>query len=96
MPILNKSALIDQLAEKTGQSKANAERFLLAFQDSIIESVAKGDDVKLTGFASFEPVVRAPRTMKDPRTGDKLEVPEKKSVRIRPLKRFKDAISGEE
>lgn len=95
MPILNKAGLIEHLAEETGQTKAQAERFLLAFQDKVIDAVANGEDVKLTGFASFEPVTRAARTMRNPRTGDSLEVPETKSVRIRPLKRFKDAIGGE-
>lgn len=94
MSVLNKATLIDEVAEATGSSKAATERFLNAFQDKIIESVARGEEVKLTGFAAFTPATRAARTMKNPRTGEDLDVPAAKTVRIRALKRFRDAISG--
>lgn len=95
MSVLNKTALINEVAEATGSSKAATERFLASFQDSIIAAVARGEEVKLTGFAAFAPVTRAARVMKNPRTGEPLDVPEAKTVRIRPLKHFRDAISGD-
>lgn len=94
MSVLNKTALINELAESTGNSKAATERFLMAFQDAVIDAVARGEEVKLTGFAAFAPVTRAARVMKNPRTGEDLNVPEAKTVKIRALKRFRDAISG--
>lgn len=96
MSVLNKSGLINELAEATGTSKAAAERFLNAFQDSVIAAVARGEEVKLTGFAAFAPVTRSARIMKNPRTGEPLSVPEAKTVRIRPLKHFRDAISDKD
>jgi DNA-binding protein HU-beta len=48
--------------------------------------------VKLTGFAAFAPATRSARVMRNPRTGDNIEVPETKIVSIRPLKRFKDTV----
>lgn len=94
MSVLNKTALINEVAEATGSSKAATERFLAAFQDSVIAAVTRGDEVKLTGFAAFAPVTRAARVMKNPRTGEPLDVPEAKTVRIRPLKHFRDSIGG--
>lgn len=94
MSVLNKTALINEVAEATGSSKAATERFLAAFQDSVISAVTRGDEVKLTGFAAFAPVTRAARVMKNPRTGEPLDVPEAKTVRIRPLKHFRDSIAG--
>lgn len=93
MSILNKATLIDEVAEITGSSKAATERFLNAFQDQIMSAVARGEEVKLTGFAAFTPATRAARTMKNPRTGEDLEVAAAKTVRIRPLKKFRDAIA---
>lgn len=91
---MNKATLVEALAEGTGHSKAEALRILHTLQDIIITSVAQGEEVRLTGFASFEPMVRAARTMKNPRTQEVVELPETKSVRIRPLKRFKDEVAG--
>lgn len=93
--MLNKAALIGEVAERTGESKAATERFLAALQDVVIETVAGGDEVKLTGFAAFAPTTRAARRMKNPRTGEDISVPETKTVRIRPLKHFQDAVKGE-
>jgi DNA-binding protein HU-beta len=94
MTVLNKTALISEIAEATGSTKAATERFLNAFQDSVVDSVARGEEVKLTGFAVFSPVTRAARIMKNPRTGEDLAVAEAKSVKIRPLKHFRDAITA--
>lgn len=90
--MLNKADLVANIAEKTGETKAATERFVNAFQDLIIETVSKGEDVRLSGFASFTPATRAARTVKNPQTGESMEVPEKKTVRIKPLKKFVDSV----
>lgn len=92
--MLNKSALISEVANRTDQSKAATERFLAALQDVIIETVVAGDEVKLTGFAAFAPATRAARKMKNPRTGEIIDVPETNTVRIRALKHFQDSVKG--
>lgn len=91
--MLNKSSLVSEVAERTGESKAATERTLEALQDVIIEAVADGQKVQLTGFAAFAPADRAARKMKNPRTGEDINVPASRTVRIRPLKRFKDEVS---
>jgi len=94
MSVLNKSAVIDELAEKTGVSKAAAARSIEAIQEIIVNSVAEGNSVKLTGFASFEPSVRAAREMKNPKTGEPIDVPETKVVKIRALQAFRNKVAG--
>lgn len=89
---LNKSEIIAQVAERNDISKAQAERVLASLQDIIMNAVAEGTEVKLPGFAAFDPVTRAARTMRNPATGEMIDVPEKKTVRIRPLKKFKDTV----
>lgn len=92
--MLNKAALISEVAERTGETKAATERFVSTLQDVIIETVAGGEDVRLTGFVAFTPATRAAREMKNPRTGETIDVPETKVVRVRPLKRFQDEVKG--
>lgn len=93
MPILNKPELINEIAEKTGETKAAVERFMNAFQDSVISHVAEGSEVKISGFAAFGKATRSARTVKNPRTGEDIEVAETNVAKIRPLKKFKDAVS---
>lgn len=93
MPVLNKPDLIADIAKKTGNSKAETERFLNAFEETVIDSVANGTEVKISGFAAFATTISPARTMKNPLTGKDFDVPEKQVARIRPLKRFKDSVS---
>ncbi len=93
MPVRNKAAIINEVAEVTGSSKAATERMLAAFQNAIVTAVAAGEEVKLTGFVAFAPAVRPARSIRHPQSGEPLEVPEARTVRIRPLKNFRDAVT---
>lgn len=93
MPVLNKPAIVASIAEKTGSSKADAERFLNAFQDTVIDAVSEGSEVKISGFVAFSAVTRKARVMKSPRTGEDIEVPESTAPRVRALKHFRDRVS---
>lgn len=95
MSVMNKPQIVAQIAEKTGESKASVERFLNAFEETVVEAVANDTEVKITGFLAVASAVRSARVMKNPRTGDPIEVPEKKTVRVRVLKTFRDKVAGE-
>ena len=92
--MLSKSELIAEVAESSGESKAAVERVLTAFQDTIIDNVVAGEKVNVSGFVSFSPEVRQARTMRSPQTGEPIDVPETKVVRIRPLKHFKETVAN--
>lgn len=96
MPVLNKPGLIAEIAEKTGESKAATERFLNAFQETVVDSVDNGLEVKISGFAAFAPAVRSARLMKNPRTGEDIQVPETKTVKVRILQAFRNRIAGKD
>ena len=72
---MNKTELIDALAEQTDTSKAAAARSLDALIDIITAIVARGEDVALTGFGSFKAARREARTGKNPKTGEPLNIP---------------------
>lgn len=93
MASFSKEALIEEVAERNEITKAAAGRVLASIQDVVIEQVVAGNDVSLYGFASFKPRVSAARTVKSPQTGEPIDVPEKKVVKIRPLGKFAKAVA---
>ncbi|PZO18540.1 MAG: DNA-binding protein [Leptolyngbya foveolarum] len=72
---MNKSELVDAIAEKTETTKADADTMVTALIESIMESVASGEKVSLIGFGSFEPRERKARDGRNPHTGETLKIP---------------------
>ena len=81
---MNKAELIAAVVEKSGMSKADSEKAVNAAFEAITEALAKGDKVKLIGFGSFEVRERAPRTGRNPKTGEIVEIPALKAVAFKP------------
>ena len=94
--VITKAILIEKLAEKLEVSKKEATDFVNEFQNLVVDEVVAGNEVKLSGFASFDSVERSARTMRKPRTGEPIEVSAYKGVIIRPFKAFKDAVKNSE
>jgi len=72
---LNRTELVAAVAEKASLTKAQADAALSALQDVIVESIGKGEAVKITGLLSVERVERAARTGRNPRTGEEIAIP---------------------
>lgn len=72
---MNKSDLIDAMAEKAQISKAAAVRALDAALETIQDSVAANDPVRLIGFGTFELAPRKAKTGRNPKTGATLNIP---------------------
>ena len=92
---MNKSDLVDALANQAGMTKADAARALEAMFGSsgIIASALKaGDKVQITGFGAFEAKHRKARTGRNPRTGDTIQIPATKTPGFKAGKGLKDAI----
>lgn len=94
---MNKSELIQKLADRSKLSKADAQRAidaLFSSDDGIIASALKsGDKVQITGFGSFETRQRGARTGRNPRTGKEIKIGPTTSAAFRPGKGLKDAVS---
>ena len=89
---MNKSELIDSIADKTDQTKVDAANFLDALLETIEATVAGGDKVQLVGFGTFEPQHRAARTGRNPQTGEPIEIAEATLPKFTPGKLFKDKV----
>lgn len=89
---MNKSELIDAIADSADISKAAAGRALDAMVDSITGSLKQGDQVTLVGFGTFSVKERAARTGRNPQTGDEIKIAASKVPSFKAGKALKDAV----
>jgi DNA-binding protein HU-beta len=90
---MNKSELIDAMAESADISKAAAGRALDGFVDAITDAMKKGDTVSLIGFGSFTVRERAARTGRNPQTGATINIKASKTPSFKAGKALKDAVN---
>ena len=72
---MNKTELINAIANETGLSKKDTEATINSFVNVVSNALVEKDKVKLVGFGTFETRERAARTGKNPQTGEKLNIP---------------------
>jgi len=90
---MNKGDLIDQVAEKAVVTKKQADAVLTAALETIVEAVSEGQKVTLVGFGSFERRERKAREGRNPKTGDKMEIPATRVPAFSPGKLFKESVA---
>jgi DNA-binding protein HU-beta len=91
---VNKTDLINQLAERLDGDKKTATAAVEGFIDLVQREVHKGSSVSISGFGVFEKRARAARTARNPRTGESVKVRKTNVPAFRPGKYFKDVIAG--
>ncbi len=89
---MNKSELIDSIADGAGLTKADAQRALEAMVTAITKTLKKGDTVSMVGFGTFSVKKRAARTGRNPATGETIKIKASKTPSFKAGKGFKDAI----
>ena len=80
---MNKTELVNAMAEKTGMTKVAAKAAMNACFATIQEQLNKGQKVSLIGFGTFSVVNRKARTAKNPQTGATVKVPAKKVAKFK-------------
>lgn len=80
---MNKSELINAIAEQAGLTKVDAKKALEAFICAISDAMAKGDKVALVGFGTFSVNKKGERTGINPATKEKITIPAKKVVKFK-------------
>ena len=89
---MNKSQLVDYIADQVDCTKADAERMVNAFVEAVTETLKKGDKVSLTGFGTFGVTHRKARDARNPRTGDVVHVPAMNTAKFKVGKKLKEAV----
>ncbi|MDE7153634.1 MAG: HU family DNA-binding protein [Muribaculaceae bacterium] len=81
---MNKSELINAIAEKSQLTKAEAKRALEAAIETVTEALAKDDKVTLIGFGTFSVAKKEERTGINPRTKETIVIPARKAIKFKP------------
>ncbi|KAB7708903.1 HU family DNA-binding protein [Bacillus sp. B190/17] len=89
---MNKTDLINQVAETAELSKKDATKAVEAVFDAIQNTLASGDKVQLIGFGNFEVRERSARKGRNPQTGAEIEIAASKVPAFKPGKALKDAV----
>jgi DNA-binding protein HU-beta len=90
---MNKADLVKSISEKSDLTKADAERALNAFIESVEEALVNGDRVQLVGFGSFEVRERAARKGRNPQTNKEITIKASKAPVFRSGKALKDMVN---
>lgn len=90
---MNKGELVDAVAEKASVTKKQADSVISAIVESIMEAVSNGEKVTLVGFGSFESRERKAREGRNPKTGEKMDIPATKVPAFSAGKLFKERVA---
>ena len=89
---MNKSELINSVAEAAGLSKKDATKAVEAVFDTIQSTLASGEKVQLIGFGNFEVRERAARKGRNPQSGEEIDIAASKVPAFKAGKALKDAV----
>ena len=91
---MTKAELIDAVADAAGVSKADAERTIGAFFDTLVSSTNKGDKVAWPGFGSFSTTKRPARTGRNPQTGAPVDIAASTAMKFTASSTLKSTLNG--
>jgi len=90
---MTKAELVEEVARASDLTKKHSELIVDTVFRSIIEALHRGEKIELRGFGSFRLRQREPRKGRNPKTGDRVNVPPKKVPYFKPGKELKDLIN---
>jgi DNA-binding protein HU-beta len=90
---VNKSELIEAIAERSGLTKADSERALAAIIDTVVDTVRSGEKVNIIGFGAFSVSERKARVGRNPATGGTLKIAASKAPKFSAGAGFKAAVN---
>jgi integration host factor subunit beta len=90
---MTKADLIEEVARITDVTRRDSEVIVETIFDSIVHSLRAGDKIEIRGFGSFRTRQRNSRVGRNPKTGDRVDVPAKKIPFFKPSKELKDIIN---
>lgn len=96
MRTVTKKELIDRIADRTGNKRVDVKRVIQHFLDEIIDELGQGNRLEFRDFGVFESKVRAARVAQNPKTLERVKVPEKRTVKFKVGRVMKLKLSGDE
>lgn len=89
---MNKSDLIDAIAQGAGLTKVQAAKAINTYHETVKKAMKKGDSVSLVGFGTYTTAQRKARTGRNPKTGAALKIKAARVPKFRPGKGLKDSV----
>lgn len=91
---MTKADLIEEVSRLADLTRRDSEVIVETIFDSIVHSLRAGDKIEIRGFGSFRTRQRNSRVGRNPKTGDRVEVPAKKIPYFKPSKELKDLVQS--
>ena len=89
---MNKTELIERVADEAGTTKAEAQKHFEAFTATVTEALKGGEEIRITGFGKFGARERAAREGVNPQSGEKMQIPASRVPSFSAGKALKDSI----
>jgi DNA-binding protein HU-beta len=90
---MNKTELVEKLAEEYEFTKVFARDIVDNVFDSLSEAIQKGEEVAIAGFGSFRITERKARTGRNPQTGEPIKIAASKNIKFRPASSFRTSLN---
>jgi integration host factor subunit beta len=91
---MTKADLIEEVSRLADLTRKDSEIIVETIFESIVTSLRAGDKIEIRGFGSFRTRQRKPRVGRNPKTGDRVDVPAKKIPFFKPSKELKDVVNN--
>ena len=91
---MTKAGIVNDVYERVGVTKKEAAEYVDAVFDAMKDTLAEGEDVKISGFGKFEVRQKGERVGRNPRTGEEIMIPERKVPRFKVSQVLKDELNG--
>ncbi len=89
---MNKSQLVEAIANGSGVTKSTASKVLDLFMETVTDTLKNGDQVVLPGFGSFTTGERSARTGRNPQTGQVIQIKASRVAKFKAGKRLKEEV----
>ncbi len=89
---MNKSEMVEAIANGSGVTKAEASKVLDVFTKTVTDALKVGDQVVIPGFGSFSTGIRSARTGRNPQTGETIEIKASRVAKFKAGKLLKEAV----
>ncbi|TFG36595.1 MAG: integration host factor subunit beta [Nitrospirales bacterium] len=91
---MTKSVLIEKVSEKVGSlTRKQTEIVVDTVFDSIKDALIRGEKIEIRGFGNFKPKNRKPRKARNPKTGEKVDVPQKRVLHFKVGKALRESMN---
>ena len=90
---MTKADLVEEVTKLGDLTRRDSETIVETIFDSVIGALRSGDKIEIRGFGSFRTRQRKARTGRNPKTGDKVEVPAKRVPFFKPSKELRDSVN---